>query len=359
MLNKNILILICLSLSLFISACGESSEEVSDPFHTNLNIALDKTTKQRYQERSIDKKQATDIIDKIKIAQTKAKKQGNGFTYKSISYNQENQQIAISKLQLEPEAMQALQYVSQQEFENEKNIQLKWFDSKNEIPHYINASMHDIFIPKADFLNSQDGKEYQQFFQKLAVDPLKLQNLAEFAYEYDAKTGEVKLAINNQFQQLLDSRLVLKVDGISQSVVDMFSSNNNKVPDLSLVFGMLSGIRIQEVYLKMKMERTIEEIFAALPAEQAKLAQKGYADSKQQSEEKIKKMAGKAFSVEQLQSYRQSWLNFLERKQAVVISIRPEVPQALTTFFTAFMMAQSNPKILANLFKQINLKVTN
>jgi len=359
MCNKTILLLICLSLSLLISACGESSVEVKDPFRTNQNVALDSKTKQRYQERRIDKQQSIAIINKINLVQEQVKKQGNGFAYQNIKYNQQTQQIAINKLQLEPEAMQALQYVSEQQFENEKNIQLRWFDSQNDVPHYMHASMHDTFIPKTDFLNTQDGKQYQQFFKKLGVDPLLLKNFADMAYEYDEKTGELSFVISDDFQQLLQSRLVLKIDGISKTMLEMLKSNNDQAPDISVFLGMLSGIRIQEIYLKMKMERTVEEIFNALPEEQAKQARQEYANSKQLSEKNIQKMAGKAFSAEQLQNYRQSWLNFLERKQAVVVSIRPEVPQALPTFFTAFMMAQSNPKILANLFKQINLKVSN
>jgi|GEM_PF-3382845 len=346
-------------LGFVITACSESAVEVIDPFKTSDQQPLDEQIRQRYEKRIINKEQSDSIITAIKTAQEKAKQEGSGFVFQNIEYVPESKQINIKKLQLEPESMATMPYMSPQDFDNDKDIRLSWFDNSNEVPHYLFAVMNDSFTPTAEFLASPDGQQYQQFFKAIKADGSSLKNTAEFAYDYNPKNGELKFSIRDDFHQLFHSRLVLKIDGLSKATMDMLNGTDNKAPDPSLLLGMLSGVRIQEMHIKMKMERSIEEVFKALPEQDAKMARKDYLESKQLSEENIKKMAGKNFSLQQLQQYRQSWFNFLEQKQPIVISILPDVPQPLPTFFTAAMMAQSNPKILANLFKQLNLKITN
>lgn len=351
MLKKTALFTLCLGLFLMFTGCGESSIAIIDPFKTTHTGPMDETTQTLYKGRIIDKESSSRIITSIKTAQEKAKQEDAGFEFQTIQYNEETKTVDISELQLDQMPIE--------DFDNKKEVRVKWFDSKHQAPYFMAATVIDEFIPKSTFLASQDGKEYQEFFKKLGVDEKKLINTADVAYDYNETSGVIQVAFKDDFHQLLNLRLVIKLDGFSKATMDAIAGNDNYEPDPSLLFGMLSGIRVQEIFIKMKMERNVEEVFQALPEENGKIAREEYQASKTISEQEIKQLAGKAFTLEQLQSYRQSWFNFLEQKQPLVISIHPDTPQPLPTFFTTAMMAENNPKVLANLFKQLNLKISN
>ena len=129
--KKQLLFIYLLFSSIIISACSEPTTEIKNPFQTYEKTPLDKQTLERYQKRSIDKQQSSSIIAKIKQAQVQAKQQDGGFSYQDLSYNESKKTIEINQLALEPEALQALQYMPQEDFDNIKNIQIKWFDKKS------------------------------------------------------------------------------------------------------------------------------------------------------------------------------------------------------------------------------------
>jgi len=350
-----------LGLSLF--SCGDDTRKstvkmIKDPFQTTGSGSLSAEKQKIYQQRKLTDSGYQAVVAKIKETEQEVKKQGGNFSYVSSNYDKSTKKALIKDLVIDYN-LDDLLLLPISNFADSKTIEVSWYDEKNPVPYYAKASIQDIFLANESYLQSTQGKEYSAFLTKLGIDFKKLNNLSDIAYEFDAKTGQLAVALNEDFNKLFTMRLVTKLDGISKQTFELLGGGDASAQNPGMLLGMLSAIRLQEIYIKMKMEKTIEEIFSAMPEEDAKQARKEYLENKNMSEAEIKKRFGNGYSSEQIKQYRTAWINFLEHKKQLVISIKPDIPQAFSALFSSLMLAQQNTKVASGLVEQLKLSISN
>ncbi|MFK5985055.1 MAG: hypothetical protein QM479_06485 [Pseudomonadota bacterium] len=360
--SKSLALITFFMLGLSLSSCGEDSsiankKLIEDPFVTRTVVELTDEKKSLYQQYKLTEQGYQAVLKKLKETQKEVEKQGGKFTYALTSYDANNHIAIINDIVAEYD-LSAVTGFPIKYFKDSKTLKVNWYDEKNSLPYYLKASILDVLIPSETYLESQNGKDYSQFLTKLALDPKKINNWSDIAYEFDAKTGQLAIAINDDLNKIFTLRLVIKLDGFSKQIFTMLGSDA-AAKNPGMLLGMLSGLRLEQVYIKMELERSIDELIAALPEENAIEARKNYAKNKNLSDEEIKKQTGGAFTLEQVKQYRVAWFNFLEQKKTVHISIHPKIPQAFTALFSGFMMAQQSPRMAAGIIKQLNITVLN
>jgi hypothetical protein len=360
---KSLFLITAFSLGLNLTSCSDDGatkkvKTMKDPFQTTGAESLTAEKQKIYLQRGLTDTAYQAVLAKVKETEQEIKKYGGNFSYVSANYDKKINKAIIKDLVIDY-SLDALVPLPIKSFDDTKTLEVDWYDEKNSVPYYVKASMLDVLVANDTFLQSQEGKDFSAFLTKLGVDYKKLNNLSDLTYEYDEKTGQIAVALNEDFNQLFTLRLVTRLDGISKQSFDLLGSANNSALNPGMLLGMLSAIRLQEIYLKMKMEKTIEEVFVAMPEEDAKQARKDYAENKNMSEMEIKKRFGNGYSSEQIKQYRTVWVNFLEHKQPIIISIKPDIPQAFSALFSSFMMAQQNTKMASGLVEQLKLTITN
>ncbi len=350
-------------LGFMLLSCGDETPKskakiITDPFKTTDSEPLSEEKQKIYQQRKLTESAYRAILDKVKQTGKEVEKQGGNLSYSSIDYDK-NTQKALIKDMLIDYPLDGLIALPISNFVDSKKLEISWYDEKNTVPYYIMASMQDVLVANEAFLISRQGKEFIHFFTTLGTDYKKLNNLSDLAYEFDVKTGQIALALNEDFHKLFSLRVVTRMDGVSKQMLELFADTKSSTQNPGMLLGMLSSIRLQEVYVKIKLERTIEEIFAAMPQEDAEQARKDYTKNKNISDEEIIKRVGKAYTPEKIKQYRNAWIQFLEHKKQLVISIKPDIPQAFSALFANLMMAQKNPEIASGIVEQLKLSISN
>ncbi len=353
---------IFLLFSLILISCGDENsiktkDSKQDPFATLKIEPLSKEKDQHYQHYQLTENDYKAVVSQLKNTQKETKKQGGKLTFGEPSYDKNNKNAEIKDIIFEANLDNIIDFPMSQ-FKDSKNLKVDWYDGKNKLPHYVKVAMADVLIPTEAFLTSQDGKDYSQFLKNLGVDHTKLENWSDLSYEYNAKTSQLAIAINDNLNKLFDLRFVLKLDGVSKQVFELLESDE-AIQNPGMLLGMVSAVRLEEIYVKMKMEKNIDEIISAMPKEDAIEARDNYEQSKKISDEELQKQLGGAYTLEQIKQYRAAWFNFLEQKKPLIISVNPDVPQGFTALFSGFMMAQQNPKMASGLIKQLNLSISN
>lgn len=366
---KPLLLITFFMLGLSLLSCGDDTKKIiKDPFYTTGSSLLTPEQQKKYQQRKLTESGYQVLLEKVKETELEVKKQGGDFNYVSADYDKTTNKAVIKDLVINyplenlislPVTTNRRPNKDREDFADTKTLEVSWYDDKNPVPHYVKASMFDVLVANETFLQSKQGKEFTAFMTKLGSDYKKLNNLSDLAYEFDEKTGQIAVALNEDFNKLFTLRLVTKLDGISKQMFELLGGDSSSVQNPGILLGMLSAVRLQEIYIKMKMEKTIEEIFSAMPKEDAKQARKEYTENKNMSETEIKKRFGKGYTSEQVKQYRTAWINFLEHKKQLVISLKPDIPQAFSALFTSLMMAQHNTKAASGLVEQLKLTVTN
>jgi hypothetical protein len=361
--SKPVLIIVFFIQGLILSSCGDDSSKdtakiITDPFQTTGTEVLTTEKQKSYEQRKLTPSGYQAILEKVKETEQEVKKQGGKFTYKSTDFDENNHKAIIKDLLIDYD-LEGLVALPIANFSDTKTLEISWYDEKNTVPYYVKVSMNDVLVANETFLKSPQGKDFINFLTSLGADYKKLTNLSDLAYEFDAKTGQIAVALNEDFNKLFTLRLVTKLDGVSKQMLDILGDTKSSSQNPGMLLGMLSSVRLQEVFIKAKLEKTIDEIFAAMPPEEAEQAKKDYAESKNMSDEDLMKQLGAGYSPEQIKQYRSAWTNFLEQKNHLVISIKPEIPQAFSALFSSIMMAQHNPKIASGLIDQLKLTVSN
>jgi len=360
---KSLLLITALMLGFNLTSCSDDAatkktKTIADPFQTTEANSLSAEKQKLYQQRGLTDSGYQAVLAKVKETEQEVKKQGGHFSYVSANYDKKINKATIKDLVIDY-SFDALLPLPIKSFDDTKTLEVDWYDENNPVPYYVKASMLDVLVANERFLQSPDGKDFSSFLTKLGVDYKKLNNLSDLTYEYDELTGQIAVAINEDFNKLFTMRLVTKLDGISKQTFDLLGTGKNSTINPGMLLGMLSAIRLQEIYIKMKMEKDIEEIFAAMPEDQAKQARKDYTENKNMSEAEIQKRFGNGYSAEQIKQYRTAWVNFLEHKQDLVISVKPDIPQAFSALFSSLMMAQQNSQVASNMLEQLKLTITN
>ena len=318
-LLKSLLLITAFSLGLNLISCSDDAatkkvKTIKDPFQTTGVDSLIPEKQKIYQQRALTDSGYQAVLAKVKETEQEVKKQGGHFSYVSANYDKKINKAIIKDLVIDY-SLDALLPLPIKSFDDTKTLEVDWYDDKNPVPYYVKASMFDVLVANESFLQSPEGKDFSAFFTKLGINYKKLNNLSDLAYEYDEKTGQLAVALNEDFNKLLTLRLVTKLDGISKQTFDLLGAGNTATFNPGILLGQLSAIRLQEVYVKMKMEKTIEEIFTAMPEEEAKQARKEYEENKKLSTVEIKQRFGNAYTQEQIKQYRTAWINFLEHKK--------------------------------------------
>jgi hypothetical protein len=340
-----------------LASCGDSTANPEDLFLTTGKSALTEEQIKQYQQRQVTQESYQKVLKIVEETKKDLKQQGGKLTYESIGYNKETKAVEIKNLTVSGSLVEPLN-MAIKDFKDTKNISIDWYDDKNETPHFIKVSMHDIFIPNEKFLKTADGKAMIDFFEKLGVDYNQLNNVSDIAYEYDQQQNKISLAITDDFNKLIDLRFVTKIDSVSKQVYEVLGGMD-AIENPAMLLGLVSSIRLEEIYLKIKLEKTIEEIFAAMPEKEAKEARKNYAENKNLSDADIKQYIGNGYSAEKFKEYRTAWINFLEQKKPLLIHIKPDVPLPFSALFSSAMMAQQSPKMAENFIEQLKLTISN
>lgn len=144
------------------SAKTTPAKTMVDPFLTTTKAALSKALSQektkQYQQRQVTEESYQAVLQKVQQAQKDIKQQGGNFTYQAINFNKENNAVDIRAIEVTGAFMESVTTATK-DFKDTKNLSIDWYDDKNEIPYFIKASMHDIFVANEAFLQTPDGKE--------------------------------------------------------------------------------------------------------------------------------------------------------------------------------------------------------
>lgn len=358
-----ILFLIIFFLSaLSLTSCGDDSSTkqakmMSDPFATKTLIPLSTEKKDRYEQYQLTEQAYQLIVEKLQKFQQSIKNQGGKLTYTKISYDKKDNSAEINDLLIEYD-LADVSIMQLNDFVDSKTIKVNWYDDKNKLPYYIKASLLDVLTPSKKFLGSAAGKDYSQFIKKIGLGDQTLRNWSDIVYEYDDKTGKLALALNDDLNKLMTLRLVSKLDGISKQVFDMLADDST-AQNPALLLGMLSAVRLEEVYIKIKLEKTLDEFITAMPEQDGIELRKNYDKNKNISDAEIAKQLGDAFTLEQIKQFRTAWINFVEHKKPLYFTVKPDIPQAFTALFSGFMMAQQSPKMASGIIKQLKISMSN
>ncbi len=351
----SLLVLSGLSLMLLV-ACGNDANtpKMVDYFATTEQKPLSRERQQLFASRKMTEARHQHIKNMMQRAAREAKENHAKMSWDSISYDKDKKLTRIKKLTLDYELLQTGE---EEHFENIKDVEVSWYDEKNTLPHFFKLRVENIFTPTEEYLQSEDGRTLTGVLKKLKLETHRLLNYTDIVYEYLPETGQMAMAVDNDFNHLLQARLVVRLDSISEQLFQMMGTLD--AADMGLLLGMLPAVRLQESYLKLKLQRNIHEIFDALPPDDAKQLRQDYQKFKTMSDQEFKKENGLGLSLEQIAQYRQVLTRFLEDRQALIVHIQPQIPQAISAVVTSAVLVGQNPQKASEFIKQLNIRFSN
>ena len=331
-----------LALSFTVSALFQAQAiALENPFAFNPSELNSPEFNQKHQQRMISKEKSVEIKALIN-KQFEMLKKHQDISVENIAYDEKSKQLLVSGLRYDklgnsivdpnlPDNRQKQQQ-EQIEFMNSLNmitdLVFHWYDAK-ESPLFYLIDMTQYFqIDSTSFFNDPKNKEMLELVNALKIDKEKFFNKATIAYEYNESLSEIKISIQDNFNNLIQVDFVLFLDGVSPLFVEQVNKLHQETPEkqvhmATMLLGQMSAFQLKKMMLKIKPAYSLVEIENKLSNPESK---KNLEDIITGIKKPLPKEIAAMLSKEQLilqANGQKSLKNMLLNKQPMILKIEP------------------------------------
>jgi len=331
-----------LALSFTVSALFQAQAiALENPFAFNPSELNSPEFNQKHQQRMISKEKSVEIKALIN-KQFEMLKKHQDISVENIAYDEKSKQLLVSGLRYDklgnsivdpnlPDNRQKQQQ-EQMELMNSLNmitdLAFHWYDAK-EIPLFYLMDMTQYFqVDSTSFFKDPKNKEMLELVNALKIDKEKFFNKATIAYEYNESLGEIKMSIQDNFNNLIQIDFVLFLDGVSLLFIEQMNAMYQATPEEQkqigpLLFGQMSAFQLKKMMLKIKPAYSLVEIENKLSSPASK---KDLEDIITGIKKPLPKEIADMLSKEQLilqENGQKSLKNMLLNKQPMILKIEP------------------------------------
>gem|GEM_PF-3834032 len=308
----------------------------------------------QYKERVLTAEHIATIkayIDKINKSPTKPP----ALHYRDIGFIDQKKLIRLLDIE-NTAASQAM--LLKQGTHHTKQMDLRWFDTHHAAPQFFWAELLQVLKPSPTYLASPDGQIFSAFMRHLSLKPQQLSHSLQVVFDASIKPQSFTLLINDEWPGLGTYRVLLELDSISQGLYDLIFDPALNIKSPEMLLPLLSSVRLKSLALKLRLQHPIDRYLQALPDTEAQTLQKDIENLRKLSPVDLKKRYQLSADEAVVHAYQQAIFQFLDNKKDLILRIQPEIPQALSSLFTAVIMLRAQPSLVTKMidFYQLSLK---